>query len=58
MPDTAAAKVTNASPEIATWTRFLPEWGGIRENIQNSPFRWCVRESLMWGIATGTAMGL
>jgi hypothetical protein len=58
MPDTPAARVTDASPETATWTNILPEWGGIRGNIQNSPFRWCVRESFMWGIATGTAMGM
>ena len=57
MPDTKAATVTDAAPETATWTRYLPEWGGIRENIQNSPFRWCVRESFLWGIASGTAMG-
>lgn len=53
MPETEAATVSETSPETATWTRYLPEWGGIRSNIQNSPFRWCVRESFMWGIASG-----
>mmetsp|Transcript_12796 Transcript_12796/g.24016 ORF Transcript_12796/g.24016 Transcript_12796/m.24016 type:complete len:169 (-) Transcript_12796:274-780(-) len=57
MTETKAATVSDASPQSAQWTRFLPEWGGIRENVQNSPFRWCVRESFLWGIATGTAMG-
>jgi hypothetical protein len=57
MPETDAAVINDAAPETATWTRFLPEYGGIRSNIQNSPFRWCVRESFMWGIASGTAMG-
>mmetsp|Transcript_7673 Transcript_7673/g.8773 ORF Transcript_7673/g.8773 Transcript_7673/m.8773 type:complete len:172 (+) Transcript_7673:169-684(+) len=56
--ESSSAAVTDAAPETATWTRFLPEWGGIRSNVQSSPFRWCVRESFMWGIATGTAMGV
>jgi hypothetical protein len=58
MSDTDSATVSDSAPETATWTRFLPEAFGIRQNIQNSPFRWCVRESFMWGIATGTGMGL
>ena len=28
----------------ASWTNYLPESFGIRENIRNSPFRLCVRE--------------
>lgn len=44
--------------ETAKWTRHLPEAFGIRAAVQNSPYRWCVRESAMWGIATGTAMTL
>ena len=47
MPDTQAARVSDASPETAKWTKYLPEWGGIRENIQSNPFRWCVRERLV-----------
>mmetsp|Transcript_24120 Transcript_24120/g.28938 ORF Transcript_24120/g.28938 Transcript_24120/m.28938 type:complete len:177 (-) Transcript_24120:269-799(-) len=49
---------TEPPPETGSWTRFLPEAFGIRQNIQESPFRWCVRESAMWGIATGTAMSI
>eukprot|EP00578_Thalassiosira_sp_NH16_P004960 CAMPEP_0181139872 /NCGR_PEP_ID=MMETSP1071-20121207/35010_1 /TAXON_ID=35127 /ORGANISM="Thalassiosira sp., Strain NH16" /LENGTH=244 /DNA_ID=CAMNT_0023226801 /DNA_START=10 /DNA_END=744 /DNA_ORIENTATION=- len=41
-----------------TWTRFLPEAFGIRKEVEESPFRWCARESAMWGVATGTMMGL
>lgn len=44
--------------EAPTWTRHLPESFGIRQSVQQSKYRWCVRESAMWGIATGTAMGL
>ena len=40
------------------WTRFLPEAFGIRDTIEASPLRWCVREAALWGVATGTAMGL
>ena len=49
---------TTESPETAKWTKYLPEAFGIRENVQNSPFRWCARESSLWGIATGTTMSL
>lgn len=44
MVETDSATVSENAPETATWTRFLPEAFGIRENVQNSPFRWCVRE--------------
>ena len=44
MVETDSATVSENGPETATWTRFLPEAFGIRENVQNSPFRWCVRE--------------
>mmetsp|Transcript_15210 Transcript_15210/g.21698 ORF Transcript_15210/g.21698 Transcript_15210/m.21698 type:complete len:186 (-) Transcript_15210:36-593(-) len=57
MSNTPSAQVSDAAPTTAKWTRFLPEAFGIRENVQNSPFRWCVRESFLWGIGTGTAMG-
>mmetsp|Transcript_2874 Transcript_2874/g.6601 ORF Transcript_2874/g.6601 Transcript_2874/m.6601 type:complete len:176 (+) Transcript_2874:134-661(+) len=53
-----AAIVSDAGPVTGGWTNALPEAFGIREAVQNNPFRWCVRESFMWGIATGTAMGL
>jgi hypothetical protein len=42
--------------ETAKWTRFLPEAFGIRQTVQASKYRWCVRESSMWAISTGTAM--
>uniref|UniRef100_A0A7S3QIZ6 Cytochrome c oxidase assembly protein COX20, mitochondrial n=1 Tax=Chaetoceros debilis TaxID=122233 RepID=A0A7S3QIZ6_9STRA len=60
MPETPSAKVSDESPTSATptWINLLPEWGGIRENVASSPFRWCVRESLLWGVASGTTMGL
>ena len=58
MPSDKAATVSEAGPETATWVNFLPEAFGIREGARNNPFRWCVREAFMWGIATGTAMGL
>jgi hypothetical protein len=40
------------------WTRIFPEAFGIRRTIEESPFRWCVRESFLWGVATGTMMGM
>ena len=54
---------TAASPaadplETAKWTRYLPEAFGIQEAVRKSSYRWCVRESGMWGIATATAMSL
>ncbi|KAL3801558.1 hypothetical protein ACHAWO_001363 [Cyclotella atomus] len=58
MTDTTTASTQQESPSSPSWTRFLPEAFGIRQSIEDSPFRWCVRESAMWGIATGTAMGI
>jgi Protein of unknown function (DUF3767) len=46
------------TPNTARWTRYLPEAYGIRQSVENSKYRWCARESAMWGIATGTAMAL
>ena len=40
------------------WTRIFPEAYGIRRAIEDSPFRWCVRESSLWAVATGTVMGM
>ena len=50
----------NASTEGAiapTWTNHLPESFGIRQATQQSKYRWCFRESGLWGIASATAMG-
>jgi Protein of unknown function (DUF3767) len=44
--------------QTATWTRHLPERFGIRASIEHSKYRWCARESALWGIATGTTMSL
>ena len=44
--------------ETAKWTQHLPETFGIRDSIRASSYRWCARESGMWGIATGTGMAL
>jgi len=44
------------APSVPTWTTYLPP--GIREAVQQSKYRWCARESAMWGVATGTAMSL
>ena len=49
-----AAKTENKS----TLTQFLPEKFGIRKAIEDSPYGWCYRESFLWGIATGAAMGI
>jgi hypothetical protein len=55
---TTPSPYTKESVETALWTKYLPEAFGIRESVRNSPYRWCVRESSLWGIATGTAMSL
>ena len=49
---------TSPPVQTATWLRYLPESFGIRAAIAASPYRWCARESALWGIATGTAMAL
>ena len=49
---------TEKPMETATWVRHLPEAFGIRKAAERSKYRWCWRESAMWGIATGTAMSL
>ena len=59
----AATAATAAAPEqdpleTAKWTQYLPETFGLRESVRASSYRWCVRESGMWGIGTATAMGL
>jgi hypothetical protein len=64
MTDKAGSVVTDhaiSSPdqiETAKWTRHLPQAFGIRTAVQQSKYRWCVRESGLWGIATSTAMSL
>lgn len=61
-PPTTSIGETSSGQEMTAasepWTRFLPEAFGIRETIEASPLRWCVREAALWGVATGTAMGL
>jgi hypothetical protein len=52
------AATTPDQIETAKWTRHLPEALGIREAVRQSKYRWCFRESGLWGIATGTAMAL
>jgi Protein of unknown function (DUF3767) len=54
------AEVSDESPiaNTARWTCYLPEAFGIRKSIEASKYRWCARESALWGIATGTAMSL
>ena len=59
----AIAATTAPAPEqdpleTAKWTQYLPETFGLRESVRASSYRWCVRESGMWGIGTATAMGL
>jgi hypothetical protein len=44
------------TPNTARWTRYLPEALGIRRSVESSKYRWCARESALWGIATGSAM--
>lgn len=57
--NTSNQSINNSdSPNTARWTRYLPEAYGIRQSVENSKYRWCARESAMWGIATGTAMAL
>ena len=38
------------------WTKIFPEAFGIRQLIEDSSFRWCWRESCLWGLATASAM--
>ena len=49
---------TNTENKSTGLTQFLPEKFGIRKAIEDSPYGWCYRESFLWGIATGTAMGI
>jgi hypothetical protein len=58
MTDASTNQQQSSERSTPSWIRYLPEAYGIRQSIEDSPFRWCVRESAMWGIATGTAMGL
>ncbi|KAL7543251.1 hypothetical protein ACHAXR_012550 [Thalassiosira sp. AJA248-18] len=55
----ASGGETDANATVSeSWTRIFPEAYGIRQSIDDSSFRWCVRESMMWGVATGTMMGI
>ncbi|KAL7493643.1 hypothetical protein ACHAWT_010525 [Skeletonema menzelii] len=49
---------SNTDNKSTGLTQFLPEKFGIRKAIEDSPYGWCYRESFLWGIATGTAMGI
>ena len=48
--------INDATNNTARWTRYLPEAYGIRRSVESSKYRWCARESALWGIATGTTM--
>ncbi len=54
----SSTDATNTENKSTGLTRFLPEKFGIRKAIEDSPYGWCYRESFLWGIATGTAMGI
>ncbi|KAL7546913.1 hypothetical protein ACHAWF_010239 [Thalassiosira exigua] len=56
LPQTATGEME--ASESLPWTRIFPEAYGIRQSIEDSSFRFCVKESIMWGIATGTMMGM
>lgn len=45
-------------PKGGQWIKYAPETFGIRQTLEKTKYRWCVREALLWGIATGTAMSL
>jgi hypothetical protein len=48
----------NQKSSSSSWTNYLPEAYGIRKSVQESRYRWCFRESALWGIGTATAMTL
>lgn len=54
----AAASDHTTANNTARWTRHLPQAFGIRQSVEASKYRWCARESALWGIATGTTMTL
>jgi len=50
---------SGASPQTAQWIqRYVPEAFGLRNAVEQSKYRWCVRESALWGIATSSALAL
>ena len=55
---TSANVNATVSTSSEAWTKIFPEAFGIRQSIEDSSFRWCVRESMLWGVATGTMMGM
>lgn len=57
LPPSSTEEEMNATVS-EPWTRIFPEAYGIRQSIEDSSFRWCVRESMLWGVATGTVMGV
>ena len=57
-PSSAGNASLGPPPETATWLKYVPATFGLRDAVAKSPYRWCTRESSMWGLATGTAMSL
>ena len=55
---TTDATAPGTTENTARWTKYLPEAWGIRQSVESSKYRWCARESALWGIATGSAMAL
>ena len=50
---------TTTPPQTPAWIqRYIPEAFGLRQSIDSSKYRWCVRESALWGIATSTCLSL
>jgi hypothetical protein len=55
---TTLENASTTATSAPTWTNHLPEAFGIRQATQQSKYRWCFRESGMWGVASATAMAL
>ena len=55
---TSANVNATVSTSSEAWTKIFTEAFGVRQSIEDSSFRWCVRESMLWGVATGTMMGM
>ena len=54
-PDNTMAN--NNTPKNSSWFAGF-DYNETKNKIIDSPYSGCARESFMWGIATGTAMGL
>lgn len=55
---TPSPSIPEPVDDTAKWIQYLPESFGIREAVRQSKYRWCARESALWGLATGSAMSL